>query len=104
MLTHFKNLGHHMSIKIHYLHSHLDYFTHNLGHLSDECRERFHEDIKTMEDGYQYKWDTNMIAENCWGLMRDSKNSSRKLLNRFCVQIKLIKSLFLLNNFLYNIS
>ena len=37
-----------MSDKVHFLHSYLEYFPENLGALSDEQSERFHQDIKIM--------------------------------------------------------
>ena len=49
MLDNFRDLGCNMSIKIHYLHSHLDKFPENLGDYSEEQGERFHQDIKTMK-------------------------------------------------------
>lgn len=36
MLVRFRDLGCNMSIKIHYLNSHLDQFQHNLGDLSEK--------------------------------------------------------------------
>jgi hypothetical protein len=42
MLTAFRNLGCNMSIKMHYLFSHMDRFPENLGSMSDEQGERFH--------------------------------------------------------------
>ena len=39
-------LGCNMIIKVHFLHSHLDRFPENLGDVSDEQGERFHQDIK----------------------------------------------------------
>ncbi|UYV80151.1 hypothetical protein LAZ67_18001830 [Cordylochernes scorpioides] len=42
-----------MSIKIHFLHSHLDFFPDNLGAVSDEHGELFHQDISSMEKRYQ---------------------------------------------------
>ena len=41
-----RTLGANMNIKLHYLHSHLDRFPENLGSISDEQGERFHQDIK----------------------------------------------------------
>jgi len=49
MLDAFKNLGCNMSLKVHFLNSHLDYFPENLGDVSDEQGERFHQDIAQME-------------------------------------------------------
>ena len=40
-----------MSVKVHYLHSHLDFFPANLGHMSEEQDERFHQDIKQWKHG-----------------------------------------------------
>ena len=45
MLNNFNQHGCNMSIKIHYLHSHLERFPENLGDLSEEQGERFHQDI-----------------------------------------------------------
>ena len=50
-----------MSIKLHYLHSHLDKFPDNLGDVSEEKGEKFHQDIKVMEDRYQGRWDPHMM-------------------------------------------
>ena len=38
-----------MSVKIHFLHSHLNFFPPNLRAVSDEHGERFHQDITKME-------------------------------------------------------
>nr|CAH7728148.1 unnamed protein product [Callosobruchus chinensis] len=67
----FKALGCNMSIKLHYLDSHLDRFPENLGDMSEEQGERFHQDIKIMEDRYQGRWDIHMMADYCWSLKRD---------------------------------
>ncbi|XP_077153196.1 uncharacterized protein LOC143816558 [Ranitomeya variabilis] len=72
LLMSLRNLGCRMSIKIHYLHSHLDFFPENLGDVSEEQGERFHQDIKTMEEWYQGRWDSYMMADYCWSLMRDN--------------------------------
>ena len=53
MLTNFQALGAKMSIKIHYLFSHLGRFPENLGEVSEEQGERFHQAIKNMEMRYQ---------------------------------------------------
>lgn len=43
MLTAFETIGVHMSLKIHYLHHHLQYFSSQLSTESDEQGERFHQ-------------------------------------------------------------
>lgn len=40
-----------MCIKVHFLYSHLDRFPKNLGAVSDEQGERFHQDLKTWKIG-----------------------------------------------------
>lgn len=72
MLDKFKQLGCNMSIKVHFLHSHLNYFPENLGDVSEEQGERFHQDIKDMETRYQGRWDVAMMADYCWMLKRHS--------------------------------
>jgi hypothetical protein len=54
-----------MSLKIHFLDSHLDFFPHNLGKVSDEHGERFHQDIAVMESRYQGHEGPNMLADYC---------------------------------------
>ena len=53
LLTAFRNLGYNMSIKMHYLFSHMGRFPENLGSISDEQGERFHQDMKEMVTRYQ---------------------------------------------------
>ena len=65
MLQNFQALGARMSIKLHYLFSHQDYFPENLGDVSEEQGERFHQDIRTMEERYQGRWDSHMMADYC---------------------------------------
>ncbi|GBO27529.1 hypothetical protein AVEN_198271-1, partial [Araneus ventricosus] len=59
-----------MSLKVHFLDSHLDYFPENLGEVSEEQDERFHQDIKEMERRYQGKWNVSMIDDYCRMLER----------------------------------
>ncbi|UYV75446.1 hypothetical protein LAZ67_13000301 [Cordylochernes scorpioides] len=53
LLLSYKALGCNMSLKIHFLHSHLGFFPDNLGAVSDEHGERFHQAISSMEKRYQ---------------------------------------------------
>jgi hypothetical protein len=63
MLEKFKLLGCNMSLKLHFIASHLDYFPQNLGTVSEEQGERFHQDLKDVERRYQGHWDVNMMAD-----------------------------------------
>lgn len=78
MLSAFRDLGCNMSIKLHFLHAHLDEFPGNLGAVSDEQGERFHQDLKTMEHRYQGRWDKVMMADYCWSIMRDCPEEVHK--------------------------
>ena len=68
-----------MSIKMHFLNSHLDRFPENLGDVSDEQGERFHQDIKEMENRYQGRWDEVMMADYCWCLKRETSAAHSRL-------------------------
>ena len=71
MIDAFKDLECNMSIKLHYLYSHIDTFPENLGSMSNEQGEQFHQDSKEMEIRYQGRWDAAMMADYCWSLKRD---------------------------------
>jgi len=61
LLTSYKAMGCNMSLKTHFLESHLDFFPGNLCEVSDEHGERFHQDIMAMENRYHGKW-----PHVCW--------------------------------------
>ena len=52
-----------MSLKLNFMHSHLDVFRENIGALSDETGERLHHDIPRIEERYSGKW--NPIILRC---------------------------------------
>jgi hypothetical protein len=72
LLLSYEELGCNMSLKIHFLHSHLDFFPENCEALSDEHGKRFHHDIAAMDKRYQGKWSSSMLADYCWTVTRDS--------------------------------
>jgi hypothetical protein len=67
-----------MSLKIHFLHSHPDFFPENCAALSDEHTESFHHHISAMEKRYQGKWSSSMLADYCWTVTRDSPGLAYK--------------------------
>ena len=71
-------MGYNMSLKIHYLHSHLDFFPNNLGTVNDKHGERFHQEILIMENRYQGKWSHTMLADYYWNLMWDVRDATYK--------------------------
>ena len=66
-------LGSRMSLKMHYLHSHLDFFRSNLVDVSEEHGRRFYQDIQVVEKRYQGRWDEAMMGDYVWILIRDDK-------------------------------
>ena len=52
LIESYEKLGCRMSLKLHFLHSHLDFFRNNLGNVIKEHGERFHHDIQVMEKQY----------------------------------------------------
>jgi hypothetical protein len=66
LLKNLQVLGCNMNIKLHFLNSQIDCFPENLGSLSEEQGERFHQDITEIERRYQGRKDVSMIADYCW--------------------------------------
>ena len=52
-----------MSIKIHFVSAHLDYFPYNCIDYSEEQGECFNQDIMTMEDRYQGNVTSNILYD-----------------------------------------
>jgi len=78
LLQSYQTLGCNMSLKIHFLHSHLDFFPENCGAMSDEHGERFHQDVSSIEKRYRGKWNRAMLADCCWTLARDAPTMEYK--------------------------
>lgn len=74
----YEKMGCNMSIKVHFLHSHLNFFPENLGKLSDEQGERFHQEIGTIENRFQGKNFVSMLANYCWSLKRETSDELYK--------------------------
>jgi len=68
----YHKLGCNMSLKIHKLHSHLDFFPDICGIVSDEYSECFDQEIAMMEKRYQGKWSTSILGDYCWTLARNA--------------------------------
>ena len=71
LLNVYQTMGCKMSLKMHLLHSHLDFFPPNLGKVTDEHGEGLHQDISTMEKRYAGKSSQNMLADYCWNLTEE---------------------------------
>jgi hypothetical protein len=66
MLAAFKDMGVNMSLKIHFLRSHLDFFPSDLGNISDEHGERFHQTLSIIEKRFMGRADERMMGDFCW--------------------------------------
>jgi hypothetical protein len=55
-----------MSLKVHFLNSHLDFFHDDFGNVTDEHGERFHQTILTIEKRYSGRADERMMGDFCW--------------------------------------
>jgi len=71
LLTSYKAFGCNMSLKIHFLESQLNLFPENIGEVSDEHGERFHQEILSMGKRYRGTWTSRVLADYCWTLKRD---------------------------------
>ncbi|GBM42516.1 hypothetical protein AVEN_80027-1 [Araneus ventricosus] len=71
-----------MSLKVHFLYSHIDCFPGNLGAYNKEHGERFHQDVRDIVSRYQGRWDVNMLADYCWMLRRETEDGNRKCVRR----------------------
>jgi len=91
LLQGYQKLSCNMSLKIHFLHSHLDSFPESCGAESDEHEEKFHQDISSLEKRYQGKWNCATLADYCWTLARDTpamecKRQAKKYIFFVCVK------------------
>lgn len=84
MLTSFCILGCNMSIKLHYLHSHLFRFPDYLGDVSNEQDKWFHQEIRTMEERHQGWWDAQMIVNYCWSTQCECPGASHRRKSQKC--------------------
>jgi hypothetical protein len=71
LLNAYQAMGCNMPFKIHFLHSHLNFFPPNLGAVSDGRGERFHQNISIMEKRFAGKSLRNMLADCFWNLTEE---------------------------------
>ena len=78
LLKLYQDMGCNMSLKVHFLDSHLDFFPDNLGAVSDEHGERFHQDISALEKMYQGQRSARMLADYCWTMKMDVPDAKHR--------------------------
>ena len=79
LLSHYHDMGCNMFLKLYVLHSHLDFFVENLGDVSDEHGERFHQDISVMEQQFKGKWNPGTLSDYCSGIKREGHTPHKRL-------------------------
>ena len=78
LIKSYQNMGCRISVKLHFLCSHLDFFQENLGDFSEEHGERFHQDIEPMERRYKGRWDSAIMGDYIWSLIRQDKSGYKR--------------------------
>lgn len=75
-----------MSLKIDFLHSHLDFSPESLGAVSEEQREHFYQDFKEIGKGYQGRRNAKILTHYHWMLFRVNRETSynKKNQQRHC--------------------
>jgi hypothetical protein len=67
-----------MPLKLHCLHFNSGFFPENVGAVSEEHGERFHQDISQNEKRYSRKWSPNMVADYCCSLTWETPTGKYK--------------------------
>ena len=78
LLQSYQGMGCNMSLKIHFLDSHLDFFPDNLGAVSDEHGESFHQDISALEKRYHGQSSARVLSDCCWTMKRDVPDAKHR--------------------------
>ena len=65
MLTAFKDQECNMSLKAHFLYSHVNYFPESLATYNEKQGEQFHEDLIIIEKYYDERLHVNMMGDYC---------------------------------------
>ena len=71
-------MGCRMSVKLHFLCSYLDFFQENLVDFSKEHGEGFHQDIEPMDKRYKGRWDSAMMGDYIWSLVKQDKSGYKR--------------------------
>jgi hypothetical protein len=56
----------------------LGFFLVNMGAVSDEHHERFHQGISRMEKRYSSKWNPDILSDYCWTVVPDTPTEEYK--------------------------
>ena len=78
LISSYSAAGCNMSLKLRFLHSHWNFFPENTGADSDKHSKVFHQRISQIKNRYGGKWRPNMLADNCWSLIRETSAGENK--------------------------
>ncbi|KAI6651197.1 hypothetical protein LOD99_5548 [Oopsacas minuta] len=78
LITSYQKMGCRMSLELHFLCSHIYLFQESLEDFSEEHSERFHQDIQLMERRYQGHWDSTMMGDYMWFLIREDISGHKR--------------------------
>ena len=67
-----------MSLKVHFLKSHLNFFHENLGDVSDKHGKRFNQDVAIIEKRFKRKVSVGMLADSFWSIKKDTSELLHK--------------------------
>ena len=79
LLKHYHGMGCNMSLKVHVLHTHLDYFWEIVVDVSDKHGERFHQDFLVMEQRFKGKWNLGMFIDYYWCIKKEDHTPHKRL-------------------------
>ena len=74
----YQNMGCRISAKLLFSYSHLDFFQENLGDFSEEHFERFHQDVEPIEKRNKGHWDSAMMGDYIWSVIRQDKSGCKR--------------------------
>ena len=78
LIKSYQNMGCRMSVKLHFLCFHLDFFQENLGDFSEERGERFHQDIEPKEKRHKGRWDSAKMGDYISFLVRQDNSGYKR--------------------------
>lgn len=78
MLSAFREMKVNMSLKLHFLHNHIDFFPSNFDDVSNECAEQFLQDIVNIEKHFKDDDVRYMLGEYCSSICRETTDNLRK--------------------------
>jgi len=77
LISSYSAVGHNMSLKLHFLHSHFNLFPENVVAICDKHGRRFRQGISQTEKWYSGKWSPK-LADYCWSLVWETPTGNKE--------------------------